>query len=66
MAGWTMTVPTRSVDGEGTAVIVAEISDTEGPQGTLTVRLTADRALSVLWEAADGADGLANFQAWER
>lgn len=60
---WTMTVPTRHVDSDGTARITAVFSDETGERGTLTVALTDESNLTVMWMQADGADPV-TFSAW--
>lgn len=61
---WSMTVPTRHVDDDGTALITAVFSDEHGQRGTFTLRLTSDADLSVLWTQADGAQPVQFTGAW--
>lgn len=58
---WQLTVPTRRVEADGTAHVVATLVDpATGEEGTVTVRLTADRRLTC---SVTGL-ALADFQAW--
>jgi hypothetical protein len=57
-------VTKRSVQPDGSALVVAEVSDADGLAHTITVTLTSGGALSVLCKTADGADPLAGFEAW--
>lgn len=60
-ASWSLSVPTRHVDADGTATVIAQVTDTAtGQTGTVTVTLTTARALMVV---ADGIT-LADYSAW--
>lgn len=60
-AQWSVAVPTRSVNADGSVVVVAQVTDAvTGESGTVTVTLTVGRDLKVI---ADGLT-LAGYQAW--
>lgn len=60
-ADWTLSVPTRHVDPDGTAIVVVEVTDAvTGESGTVTVTLTSGRSLQCLSEGLT----LSDYQAW--
>lgn len=59
-----LTVSTRSVGTDGTARIVADVTGDLAAYGQLSVELTPEGALTVLWTAAAGKS-LADFRAWQ-
>jgi hypothetical protein len=61
---WSLAVPHRSVLGDGSVLLVAELSDDNGLSQTVTVTMDVDRNLRLLCEPADGAVPLAGFEAW--
>lgn len=63
-AQWATGRPSVTVDGSGAVVASVPLLDGGKAAGTLTFTMTADRELTVTWQAAAGAVPLAGFSAW--
>ena len=63
-AKWTAGKPSVSVDASGTVTASVPLLDAGVKACTLTFKMTADHALTVLCTNEPGTAGLSNFSAW--
>lgn len=64
-AQWSVAVPSRHVDGSGSAVVQVVCTDAvSGDVYTTTVTLTAGRVLTALVDGSQAAVPLAGYEAW--
>lgn len=64
LQAWTVGQLSVSTDADGNVVAEVPVLEDGQAAATVSVTLTPDRHLTVLWDAAEGSEPLAGFQAW--